>query len=176
MGDTALRAVADSLVGGMRREDHLARTGGDEFVVIAEADIEGARTLAENLRRAVEKTLCAVPDGPTGVGWLFALADNASDSKVRVEAIHDAEGYRKVRSKLADSYDISAGEPTARTFVVAVISAAKLSALPGVRVATVNGNPAFARLRAMGAPIIPRPIRPTCMRLLLLSSPSAIYE
>lgn len=42
---------------------------------------------------------------------LFALADNASDSKVRVEAIHDAEGYRKVRSKLADSYDVSASEP-----------------------------------------------------------------
>ena len=31
-------------------------------------------------------------------------------SSVRVEAIHDAEGYR-VRSVLADSYDVSANEP-----------------------------------------------------------------
>ena len=39
---------------------------------------------------------------------MFALADKASDPKVRVEAIHDAEGYRHVRSKLADSYDVGA--------------------------------------------------------------------
>ncbi len=42
---------------------------------------------------------------------LFALADKASEPKVRVEAIHDAEGYRHVRSKLADSYDVPANEP-----------------------------------------------------------------
>jgi len=42
---------------------------------------------------------------------LFALADKATDPIVRVKAIHDAEGYRAVRSKLADSYDVSASEP-----------------------------------------------------------------
>ena len=42
---------------------------------------------------------------------MFALADKASDPKVHVEAIHDAEGYRRVRSKLADSYDVAASEP-----------------------------------------------------------------
>ena len=42
---------------------------------------------------------------------LFALADKATDSKVRVEAIHDDEGYRYVRSKLADSYDVGANDP-----------------------------------------------------------------
>ncbi len=42
---------------------------------------------------------------------LFALADKATDSKVRVEAIHDDEGYRHVRSKLADSYDVGATDP-----------------------------------------------------------------
>jgi two-component system cell cycle response regulator len=62
-GDMALRAVAASLQGGVRREDHLARTGGDEFVVLAEADLEGARILAEHLRRAVEATHCPLPTG-----------------------------------------------------------------------------------------------------------------
>ena len=28
-----------------------------------------------------------------------------------MEAIHDAEGYRHVRSKLADSYDVGSSEP-----------------------------------------------------------------
>ena len=42
---------------------------------------------------------------------LFALSNNASESSVKVEAIHDAEGYRRVRSALADSYDVSANEP-----------------------------------------------------------------
>jgi spore cortex formation protein SpoVR/YcgB (stage V sporulation) len=42
---------------------------------------------------------------------LFALSNKASESSVRVEAIHDAEGYRHVRSALADSYDVSANEP-----------------------------------------------------------------
>ena len=62
-GDAALRAVASSLAGGVRREDHLARTGGDEFVVIAEADLEGAQILAEHLRAAVEATSCPLVSG-----------------------------------------------------------------------------------------------------------------
>jgi spore cortex formation protein SpoVR/YcgB (stage V sporulation) len=42
---------------------------------------------------------------------LFALTDRASEPNVRVDAIHDAEGYRRVRSALADSYDVAANEP-----------------------------------------------------------------
>jgi stage V sporulation protein R len=42
---------------------------------------------------------------------LFALTDKASEPSVRVDAIHDAEGYRRVRSALADSYDVAANEP-----------------------------------------------------------------
>ncbi len=42
---------------------------------------------------------------------LFALNDKSSDPSVRVDAIHDAEGYRRVRSALADSYDVGANEP-----------------------------------------------------------------
>jgi stage V sporulation protein R len=42
---------------------------------------------------------------------LFALSDKASESSVRVDAIHDEEGYRRVRSALADSYDVAASEP-----------------------------------------------------------------
>ncbi len=42
---------------------------------------------------------------------LFLLSDKAAAPQYRVEAIHDAEGYRRIRSALADSYDIGSVEP-----------------------------------------------------------------
>jgi stage V sporulation protein R len=41
----------------------------------------------------------------------FLLSDKAADPNYRVEAIHDEQGYRRVRNALAESYDISSGEP-----------------------------------------------------------------
>lgn len=42
---------------------------------------------------------------------LFVLADNAADRQFHVDAIHDEDGYRKVRAELASSYDIALLEP-----------------------------------------------------------------
>ena len=42
---------------------------------------------------------------------LFALSDKADEPNYRVGAIHDAEGYRRVREILAESYDVGASEP-----------------------------------------------------------------
>ena len=42
---------------------------------------------------------------------LFVLTDKAANPRYRVDAIHDADGYRRVRSALADSYDVTAGQP-----------------------------------------------------------------
>ncbi|MGH6754482.1 MAG: SpoVR family protein, partial [Bradyrhizobium sp.] len=42
---------------------------------------------------------------------LFVLSDKAADPTYRIEAIHDADGYRRVRNALADSYDAGASEP-----------------------------------------------------------------
>jgi diguanylate cyclase (GGDEF)-like protein len=59
-GDEALKMVAFVLRGALRREDVLARYGGEEFVVIArETGLDGARALAERIRRAVERSRCA---------------------------------------------------------------------------------------------------------------------
>jgi diguanylate cyclase (GGDEF)-like protein len=56
-GDEALKMVAFVLRGAVRKEDVLARYGGEEFVVIArETPLDGARALAERIRRAVEKS------------------------------------------------------------------------------------------------------------------------
>ncbi len=42
---------------------------------------------------------------------LFQVADDASKPVLRVEAIHDELGYRKIRSALAKQYDLSRREP-----------------------------------------------------------------
>ena len=67
-GDEALKMVAFVLRGAVRKEDVLARYGGEEFVVIArETLLEGARVLAERIRRAVERSHCAWQGRDLGV-------------------------------------------------------------------------------------------------------------
>jgi diguanylate cyclase (GGDEF)-like protein/PAS domain S-box-containing protein len=54
-GDRALQKVAETLKGALRRTDILGRYGGDEFMVILpETGLEGAKSLAEKIRIAVE--------------------------------------------------------------------------------------------------------------------------
>ena len=58
-GDEALKMVAYVLRGAIRKEDVLARFGGEEFVVVArETGLAGARALGERIRRAVERSRC----------------------------------------------------------------------------------------------------------------------
>ncbi len=67
-GDEALKMVAFVLRGAVRKEDVLARYGGEEFVVIArETALDGARALAERIRRAVERSHCAWQGRELGV-------------------------------------------------------------------------------------------------------------
>src|SRR3954451_3160812 len=42
---------------------------------------------------------------------LFHLVDDADDPKVRVEAIHDERGYRRIRRALARQYDVALLDP-----------------------------------------------------------------
>ena len=62
-GDEALRMVARTLRATIRKEDFLARFGGEEFVVIArETGLEGALLLGERIRSAVERSRCVWQD------------------------------------------------------------------------------------------------------------------
>ena len=56
-GDAALRFLSDVLRGELRAVDTAARYGGEEFaVILPQADLDGARALAERLRARLEAT------------------------------------------------------------------------------------------------------------------------
>lgn len=67
-GDEALKMVSFVLRGAVRKEDVLARYGGEEFIVVArETGLDGAKSLAERLRQAVERSRCAWQGSDIGV-------------------------------------------------------------------------------------------------------------
>ena len=56
----------------------------------------------------------------------FVLTDNASESEYGIEAIHDEEGYRRVRNALADTYDVAARDPDIQVVDVDLLGDRKL--------------------------------------------------
>jgi diguanylate cyclase (GGDEF)-like protein len=64
VGDQVLRTVGEVLAASVRQVDLAARHGGEEFaVIVPEADLGRALTLAGRLRTALEKTEIVLPDG-----------------------------------------------------------------------------------------------------------------
>jgi diguanylate cyclase (GGDEF)-like protein len=56
-GDNLLRLIATAVKPRLRREDILARTGGEEFgILLPEIGLDGARVTADKVRRIVEAT------------------------------------------------------------------------------------------------------------------------
>jgi diguanylate cyclase (GGDEF)-like protein len=65
VGDLAIKAVASVCNKALRPQDILARYGGEEFVIaLPHTDAEGAGTVAERIRQAVEQIEIAAEPGP----------------------------------------------------------------------------------------------------------------
>ena len=57
---------------------------------------------------------------------LFLLGDRESEAHFKIDAIHDDDGYRRVRAALADSYDPGHGEPDIQVVDVDLLGDRKL--------------------------------------------------
>ena len=51
---------------------------------------------------------------------LFAVTDDDADERMRVDAIHDEDGYRVLRQALSDQYNLGANEPCIQVWNVAL--------------------------------------------------------
>jgi stage V sporulation protein R len=51
---------------------------------------------------------------------LFSILDDDADRAIQVTAIHDDDGYRRVREELADQYNLSNQEPDIQVWEVAL--------------------------------------------------------
>lgn len=109
MGDTVLAHVAALLRGTLRASDFCGRLGGEEFVVLApNTGVEGARILAENLRRAFEReSVPGLDRDVTGSFGIAVLPDHAAsgDALLRLSdrALYAAKHAGRNRVEVVDA-------------------------------------------------------------------------
>ena len=99
VGDEALRAFARRIRGPLRQSDHLARLGGEEFIVLLPgAALEKAHEIAERLRAIVaEAPLVDAPRVAVTVS-IGVAAFRPGDSGTELLARADAAAYEAKRS------------------------------------------------------------------------------
>lgn len=80
VGDRVLVAVADVLAGTVRRGDSVARTGGEEFVVILPgAPLSAAMRIAESARVAIAGLRVEAPEGVVQITSSFGVTERRAD-------------------------------------------------------------------------------------------------
>lgn len=99
-GDGVLQSVAKVLQGGVRSMDHVARWGGEEFlVVLPSTDMAEARLVAERLRACVAAQVCHSAKGPIPVTMTLGVADlHAGESAEQLISRADQALYQGKQS------------------------------------------------------------------------------
>ena len=112
-GDVVLEKVSSILQGRARKTDLVARTGGEEFVVLMpETTLARAEFLAEQLRSLIARAACGLPDGAglnvtvSGglIGWRGPVK-NTSEVLARCDRLLYAakdDGRNRIESALYD--------------------------------------------------------------------------
>ena len=75
VGDTVLQRTGQAIRNNIRTADRVGRYGGEEFlIVLPETELEGARTVAEKIRRAIKKINVESSRGPVRLTISLGLA------------------------------------------------------------------------------------------------------
>jgi diguanylate cyclase (GGDEF)-like protein len=75
-GDAVLRQLAGLVSGNIRREDILARVGGEEFaLIIPELPLDPARLVAEKLRAVIARSPCRFEERAIPITVSFGVAE-----------------------------------------------------------------------------------------------------
>ncbi len=97
VGDMVLKAIASIVVEQARKTDFTARYGGEEFVVIMpETGYEGAKILAERLRKKIAETPFALPEGDKALVTVsagFASIPKNTQDKIQLVEMADKAMY-----------------------------------------------------------------------------------
>lgn len=100
-GDAVLKAVAACLILNLRRSDVVGRVGGEEFCVfLPDTELQGAATLAESLRLAIEALLPWIGEKRLKVTASIGVADGRSDGR-SLREIQRAADQAMYRAKAA---------------------------------------------------------------------------
>ncbi|NCC06274.1 MAG: diguanylate cyclase, partial [Proteobacteria bacterium] len=106
MGDTTLKAFAQTCQEELRTSDLFGRIGGEEFaLLLVETDVETACKVAERIRVRVEKIKLFAKDGrpmhittSIGVAELRLRAETVSDLMIRADqALYNAKNLGRIR-------------------------------------------------------------------------------
>lgn len=99
-GDAVLRQVAGVVSNNVRREDTVARTGGEEFAVLApEVPIAGAAQMAEKLRTLVEHAPCHFEGNAIPVTASFGVATYSGEMEISSADLYHLADERLYRAK-----------------------------------------------------------------------------
>ncbi|MFY9263958.1 MAG: GGDEF domain-containing protein [Solirubrobacterales bacterium] len=117
-GDQTLREVADALVATVRRDELVARRGGDEFAVVTDAgDPDEIEAMIQRITDAVsERRFELLPDMPTGItagSATFREGDTVGKLLARADrSLHEAKAAAQIerwswRSELGPPNDLN---------------------------------------------------------------------
>jgi len=91
-GDAVLRQFCAVLKANIRREDLLARHGGEEFgLILPEIDLAGARIMAEKLRALIERSSFEFEDVKIPVTASIGLSERVDSLHDPVELVREAD-------------------------------------------------------------------------------------
>jgi len=92
VGDRVIQTVAGVLRSACRLEDFVARTGGDEFVILMEdADVEAAVAVADRIHAALAEAHREIEGAPTRIGVSIGVAVAPDDAMSTADLLHAAD-------------------------------------------------------------------------------------